>query len=86
MKHMKKLPIVIVVALAMFSGCSEGTGFPEGESATPITVPTTTTLTPALPSCVHNGRGHGYLGYNPGTHTHPHSGHGPHVSGKCEGR
>lgn len=36
-------------------------------------------------SCTHDGRGHGYLGYNPGTHTHPTSDHGPHESGKCAG-
>lgn len=36
-------------------------------------------------SCTHDGRGHGHLGYNPGTHTHPGADHGPHASGKCAG-
>lgn len=34
-------------------------------------------------TCTHNGRGHGYLGYNPGTHTHP-TNH-THKTGKCAG-
>ena len=33
--------------------------------------------------CTHNGRGHAYLGYNPGTHTHP-TNH-THKTGKCAG-
>ena len=34
-------------------------------------------------TCTHDGRGHAFLGYNPGTHTHP-TGH-THKTGKCAG-
>lgn len=47
--------------------------------------PTTTRYVPPQRTCTHDGRGHGYLGYNPGTHTHPHADHGPHETGKCAG-
>ena len=52
----------------------------------PATTTTTTTTTKPPPrrTCTHNGRGHGNLGYNPGTHTHPTDDH-RHASGKCEG-
>lgn len=59
-------------------GCESGT-----TAARPAPRPTqrpSTTVT-----CTHDGRGHSYLGYNPGTHTHPFAGHGPHQSGKCAG-
>ena len=42
--------------------------------------------TPAITAtCTHDGRDHAYLGYNPGTHTHPNADHGPHETGKCAG-
>ena len=34
-------------------------------------------------TCTHDGRGHAFLGYNPGTHTHPTS--HTHKTGKCAG-
>lgn len=34
-------------------------------------------------TCTHDGRGHAFLGYNPGTHTHP-TNH-THKTGKCAG-
>ena len=40
---------------------------------------------PTLPvsdRCTHDGRGHSFLGYNPGTHSHPGSNHS-HKTGKC---
>ena len=59
-------------------GCESGT-----TAATPAPRPTQRPSTAV--TCTHDGRGHGYLGYNPGTHTHPFAGHGPHQSGKCAG-
>ena len=49
------------------------------------TAPKTTAPKSNQRTCTHDGRGHGYLGYNPGTHTHPTSDHGPHMTGKCAG-
>lgn len=49
------------------------------------TAPKTTAPASSQRTCTHDGRGHGYLGYNPGTHTHPTSDHGPHETGKCAG-
>ena len=60
------------------SGCESGT-----TAATPTPRPTQRPSTTR--TCTHDGRGHGNLGYNPGTHTHPNAGHGPHQSGKCAG-
>ena len=60
------------------SGCESGT-----TASTPAPRPTQRPSTTR--TCTHDGRGHGYLGYNPGTHTHPNAGHGPHQSGKCAG-
>ncbi|WP_419921951.1 GmrSD restriction endonuclease domain-containing protein [Candidatus Poriferisodalis sp.] len=53
---------------------------PEATSAPRATAPESNQA-----RCTHDGRGHGYLGYNPGTHTHPTSDHGPHETGKCAG-
>ncbi|WP_419929654.1 excalibur calcium-binding domain-containing protein [Candidatus Poriferisocius sp.] len=57
-------------------GC-ESSSIAERPTPRPVQQPAVT--------CTHDGRGHGYLGYNPGTHTHPFAGHGPHQSGKCAG-
>lgn len=60
------------------------------EAVTTTTAQVTTTTKPVptttKPSgeCTHNGRGHSFLGRNPGTHTHPTSDHS-HDSGKCAG-
>ena len=65
-------------------GDGDGIGCESGTTAgTPAPRPTQRPSTTA--TCTHDGRGHGYLGYNPGTHTHPFAGHGPHQSGKCAG-
>ena len=57
---------------------------PRSETKT-NTVPKTTAPKSNQRTCTHDGRGHGYLGYNPGTHTHPTPDHGPHETGKCAG-
>lgn len=49
------------------------------------TAPKTTAPESNQRTCTHDGRGHGYLGYNPGTHTHPTSDHEPHMTGECAG-
>ena len=57
------------------------------ETQPPTYTPPVSTPDPVSPvttnTCTHNGRGHSFLGYNPGTHTHPTS--HSHESGKCEG-
>ena len=81
--------LFIVVALAVLAvGCeieAEPTSKAAAEAVIVASTTTTeapTTTTTVKPICEHNGRGHGNLDYNPGTHTHPTDDHS-HVTGEC---
>lgn len=64
------------------NGTNQTTDTPTSTTTMSVTTTRAATTKPSK-TCTHDGRGHGFLGYNPRKHTHP-TDH-THKSGKCAG-